>query len=195
MSGYICLEAAAAGLARVRPFAPVSGPFSGALNTGRNEKCGFDLIPTIVRMGAEESSLAATLRKLLKTEPAPSAEVILALVAVDPGSDDSIEVFSRRLFSPRTEIQIEANAGLSAAGPTAVLGNQTRLNVLLESGNQEVWRPIEDALAIAETEAAACKKTWAPPVPEPSPTPVPPPGPHGVSGGARRHPGDLKNPG
>ncbi|MEX1309253.1 MAG: HEAT repeat domain-containing protein, partial [Candidatus Sulfomarinibacteraceae bacterium] len=176
--GCLCLEASASGLANVRPFDRVVGPFSRAMRIDRAERCGSDLSPIIAELGADASGLADTLREFLGADPVPRADLIRALAAVDPGSDKSVQGFSRMLASPRTEIQLAAIEGLTAAGPWAVLGNHERLNQLLKKGQEVVWEPIEDALALAEVETAACKEAWSPPHPEPSPPPmsaVPPP--------------------
>jgi len=170
--GCLCLEAGAAGLAEVRPFEKVAGRFSAAMRIDMAEMCSFDPSAIIEGLGVEASALADTLRAFLRAEPVPRANLIRALVAVDPGSDTSVEVFSRALASPRTEIQIEAIAGLAAAGPWAVLDNRERLNQLLKGRQEVVWEPIEDALALAELEMESCKEAWAPPVPEASPPPA-----------------------
>jgi hypothetical protein len=170
--GCQCLQAGVSGLAKVRPFEKVAGPFSAAMRIDRAEMCGSDPAAIIEGLGAEASALADTLRAFLRADPVPRAGLIHALAEVDPVSDESVLLFSHFLASPRIEIQLEAIAGLAAAGPWAVLEDRERLIHLLKHGDEVVWGPIEDALAVAEFETASCKKAWAPPVHEPSPPPA-----------------------
>ena len=194
--GCLCLDAGVAGLAEVRPFARVADQFSAAMRIDRINTCGSDPAAIIEGLGVEASASADSLRALLRAEPLPRANLIRALTAVDPGSEESVLLFSHFLASPRTEIQLEAIAGLAAAGPWAVLEDRERLIHLLKRGDEVVWASVEDALALAELETESCKESWAPPVPEPLPPPVRSAEPPGVrwvpSGGSAEPPRPVR---